>query len=191
MTSSQALLSGSRILFSSNGREGKSFLAKALVLNATYQPLCIVPVRRAVNLVLRAKAEIMEQVDGEFFRSEKLAIPVPAVVKLNYFVKVPHRVRATLSKKAVFLRDDFQCQYCGSPAENVDHITPRSKGGSHTWDNVVASCKPCNSRKENRFPHEVGLKLRRKPATPRDSLFLILSGGKLHPTWEPYLLPAG
>ena len=161
-------------------------MGRALVLNASYQPLCIVPARRAVVLVLKSKATIIEESEGQF-RSEKVSLPVPAVVRLNYFVKVPYRARATLSKRAIFLRDDFECQYCGRAAENVDHIKPRSLGGTHTWENVVASCKPCNSKKENKSPAEVGLSLRRVPRAPKDILFLIVSVGKLHPAWEPYL----
>lgn len=161
-------------------------MGRTLVLNASYQPLCAVPARRAVVLILKSKAEIIE-IDGGAFRSEKLTIPIPSVVKLKYFVKVPYRARATLSRKAVFLRDGHQCQYCGARAENVDHIKPLSRGGRHTWDNVVASCRRCNARKENRLPEEAGLRLRRLPRVPKDSLFLIVSVGQLHPTWTPYL----
>lgn len=161
-------------------------MGRSLVLNATFEPLCVVPARRAVVLVLKSKAEIVEA-DGVVFRSERLSLPVPYVVRLNYFVKVPYRARATLSRRAVFIRDSFECQYCGSPAENMDHVTPRSRGGLHTWDNVVASCRRCNAKKENRTPAEVGLRLRRPPAMPRDSLFLIAAAGRPHPTWDRYL----
>lgn len=165
-------------------------MGKALVLNASYEPLCVVPARRAVVLVLKSKAEIVAA-DGEVFRSEKTMVRVPSVVKLKYFVTVPYRTRGTLSRRAVLVRDDFECQYCGAPAENVDHIQPRSRGGTHTWENVVACCRRCNSRKENRSPAEVGLKLRRPPRAPQSNLFLIVSVGKLHPTWEPYLVSTG
>lgn len=162
-------------------------MGRSLILNASYEPLCVVPARRALVLVLKSKATILEA-DNGVFRSEKLTLPVPSVVLLNYFVKVPYRARsATLSKRAVFLRDAYECQYCGAGAENVDHIRPRSRGGTHTWDNVVASCRPCNSRKENRSADEVGLKLRRPPSVPQENLFLIISVGKLHPSWTPYL----
>lgn len=161
-------------------------MGRSLVLNATYEPLCVVPARRAVVLVLKSKAVVVEA-DGAAFHSERLALPIPTVVRLTYFVKVPYRARATISRRGVFIRDGFQCQYCGAPAENVDHVTPRSRGGTHTWDNVVASCRRCNARKENRMPHEVGLALRRLPRVPQDSLFLVVSAGKLHPTWDRYL----
>lgn len=163
-------------------------MGRTLVLNATYQPLCAVAARRAVVLLLKGKAEILE-VDGGAFHSEKLTIPIPAVVKLKYYVRVPHRVRVTLSRKAVFMRDGHTCQYCGAQAENVDHVEPLSRGGAHAWSNVVASCRRCNSRKENRLPHEVGLRLRRQPKPPKDSMFLMLSVGTLHPSWGPYLEP--
>ncbi|HEU5002842.1 MAG TPA: HNH endonuclease [Actinomycetota bacterium] len=165
-------------------------MGRSLVLNATDEPLCIVPSRRAVVLVLKSKAEIIEA-NASAFHSEKAAIPVPSVVRLTYFVKVPYRARATLSRRAVFIRDGYECQYCGAAAENVDHVQPRSKGGPHTWENVVASCRRCNSRKENRTAAEVGLKLRRIPRAPRGSHFLVVAAGKPEPSWEPYLVPEG
>ena len=164
-------------------------MGRSLVLNSTYQPLCVVTTRRAVVLVLRSKATIVEAEAG-FYCSEKLKIPIPSVVKLTHFVRVPYRARGSLSKRAIFLRDDFECQYCGATAENVDHITPRSRGGQHSWDNVVASCRPCNTRKENRSAAEVGLRLRRAPRPPKEHLFLLMSAGKPHPAWEPYLQAA-
>lgn len=162
-------------------------MGRALVLNASYQPLCVVSARRAVVLVLKSKAVIEQPSDEGTFSSEKMTLPVPSVVRLLYFVKVPYRARASLSRRAVFVRDQFECQYCGSAAENVDHIHPRSRGGTHTWDNVVASCRPCNARKENMLLAETNMKLRRPPHIPKDSLFLIAAAGKIYPSWEPYL----
>lgn len=164
-------------------------MGRSLVLNATDEPLCVVPSRRAVVLVLKSKAEIIEA-NGQAFHSEKLTLPLPTVVRLTSFVKVPYRARATLSRRAVFVRDDFECQYCGAAAENVDHIHPRSRGGPHTWENVVASCKRCNSRKENRTLAEVGLKLKHPPRAPRGAHFLVVAAGKPDPSWEPYLAAA-
>ncbi|MGH2728672.1 MAG: HNH endonuclease, partial [Actinomycetota bacterium] len=87
----------------------------------------------------------------------------------------------------VFIRDHHLCQYCGSAAENVDHVIPRSRGGTHTWDNVVAACKRCNSRKENRLPHEVGLHLKTTPRAPHDSVWIVVAVGRVDPIWAPYL----
>jgi 5-methylcytosine-specific restriction endonuclease McrA len=163
-------------------------MAKALVLNATYEPLCVVPVRRAVVLVLKEKAEVVHATDAEL-RSERATFAVPSVIRLTYFVKVPFRARAALSRRAVFARDNHRCQYCGASAENIDHVVPRSRGGEHVWENVVAACRPCNTRKEDRLVHEAGLTLRRKPTAPRELTWIIVAVGTVHPHWEPYLQP--
>ena len=154
------------------------------MLNVTDRPLAVVPARRAVVLVLKEKA-ILVHANGVMFRSERLAVPAPSVVRLRYLVHVPYRATATLTRRAVFARDGWVCQYCGSAAENVDHVIPRSRGGPHEWDNVVAACRRCNSKKENRLPHEAGLTLRVKPFAPRDGLRL--SVGRVEPEWERYL----
>lgn len=157
-----------------------------MVLNASYQPLCVVPARRALVLALKDKADVLHT-NGMIFRSEHLEIHSPSVVKLRYFVKVPYRARASMSRRAVFVRDDFECQYCGRPAENVDHVIPKSRGGGHSWDNVVAACRPCNSRKENRNAAEVGMRLKRQPTAPHSSVWIMVAVDRMDPTWEQYL----
>lgn len=156
------------------------------MLNASYEPLCVVPTRRAVVLVLKEKAEIVQATD-HCLHSERVSFPEPSVIRLKYFVKVPYRAKAALSRRAVFVRDDFTCQYCGSAAENIDHVIPRSKGGPHAWENVVAACRRCNSHKEDRLLHEVGMKLRRRPVAPRELAWIIVAVGGVDPSWEPYL----
>jgi 5-methylcytosine-specific restriction endonuclease McrA len=165
-------------------------LGRALVLNASYQPLCVVPVRRALVLALKGKAEVLHT-NGLVFRSELLEISAPSVVRLHYFVKVPYRSRASLSRRAVLVRDNFECQYCGRPAENVDHVIPKSRGGLHTWDNVVAACRPCNSRKENRNAADVGMRLRHPPGRPHESVWIKVAVDRVDPMWEPYLARFG
>ena len=137
-------------------------MARSLLLNASFEPLCVVSSRRAVVLVLKDKAEIVHR-NGAEFRSERRTVPVPSVIRLVHFVRVPYRATAPLSRRAVFARDHHRCQYCGSNAENLDHIVPRSRGGPHTWENVVASCRGCNARKEDRLLSECGMVLRRAP----------------------------
>jgi 5-methylcytosine-specific restriction endonuclease McrA len=150
-----------------------------------------VPVRRAIVLALKGKAEVLHS-NGAVYHSEHLTFSSPSVVRLNYFVKVPYRARASMSRRAVLVRDNFQCQYCGRAAENVDHVVPRSRGGGHNWDNVVAACRPCNSRKENRSPAEVGLRLRHPPRAPHESVWIMVAVDRVDPVWEQYLgLPAG
>ena len=161
-------------------------MTRALVLNATYEPLCIVSTRRALVLVLDDKAELVHATDGQF-RSERAAYPEPSVVRLAHFVKVPYRARVALNRRAVFARDGHRCQYCGNAAENIDHVVPRSRGGTHTWDNVVAACRPCNTRKEDRLLSEVGLQLHRQPSVPRERTWIIAATGALRSDWEQYL----
>jgi len=161
-------------------------LAKALVLNASFQPLCVVPVRRALVLALKGKAEVVHT-NGHLYRSERLELHAPSVVRLKYFVKVPYRARASLSRRAVLVRDHFECQYCGSKAENVDHIIPKSRGGAHSWENVVAACRRCNARKENRSPSDVGMHLRRVPSPPHESVWIVVAVDRIDPHWEQYL----
>ena len=143
-------------------------------------------VRRAIVLALSQKAEILHS-NGHVYRSEKLEMAAPTVVRLVYFVKVPYRARTSLSRRAVMIRDNFECQYCGRPAENVDHVVPRSRGGTHTWDNVVAACKSCNSRKENRSLREVGFRLRHSPKAPHESVWIVVAVDRVDPTWQQYL----
>ena len=159
-------------------------VGRALVLNASHQPLAVVAARRAVILVLKEKAEVLVS-NGQVFRSEHLHVDAPSVLRLRNFVKIPHRSHAPLTRRAVFARDEWTCQYCGAAAENLDHVVPRSRGGAHAWDNVVAACRRCNSRKENRMIDEVGLRLARRPVAPRDGFRLSI--GRLEPEWEPFL----
>jgi 5-methylcytosine-specific restriction endonuclease McrA len=161
-------------------------MARALLLNASFEPLCVVSSRRAVVLVLKDKAEILHH-NGAEFRSERRAIPAPNVIRLMHFVRVPFRATAPLSRRAVFARDNQRCQYCGSPAENLDHVLPRYRGGPHTWENVVASCRSCNARKEDRLPHECGMTLRRVPVAPHATTSLIAAAGPIDPVWNQYL----
>jgi 5-methylcytosine-specific restriction endonuclease McrA len=160
-------------------------MGRALVLNASHQPLAVVSARRAVVLVLKDKAEVLVS-DGQVFRSERVSLDAPSVLRLRHFVRVPYRATAPLTRRAVFARDNWSCQYCGSAAENLDHVVPKSRGGTHTWDNVVAACRRCNSRKENRLIEDAGLRLAHRPVAPADGFRLSL--GRLEPEWEPFLV---
>src|SRR5438128_7000567 len=141
-------------------------MGRSLVLNATEYPLAVVPARRAVVLVLKEKADIVAS-NGIVFRSEHLELPAPSVVRLRYFVHVPYRAQAALTRRAVFARDGWTCQYCGATAENVDHVIPKSRGGEHVWENVVAACRRCNSRKEIRLPRKWDCGCFASPSLPR------------------------
>jgi 5-methylcytosine-specific restriction endonuclease McrA len=159
-------------------------MGRALVLNASETPLAVVAARRAVVMVLKEKADVVLS-NGMVFHSERLVLEAPSVVRLRRYVNVPYRPHAPLTRRAVFARDLGVCQYCGGPAENLDHVIPRSKGGLHEWENVVASCRRCNARKEDRTPQEAGFSLLRKPYAPRDGFHLTL--GRIEPGWELFL----
>ena len=159
---------------------------KALVLNATMEPLCVVSARRALVLVLSAKADVVSA-NGHRFRSAHLDLAAPSIVRLRTFVRVPYRRRAALSRRGVFIRDESTCQYCGRSAENVDHVHPRSRGGLHEWENVVAACRRCNSRKKDRTPEEAGMLLARQPYAPRAAFWLVVAVGGVRDDWSDYL----
>lgn len=154
------------------------------MLNATDVPLAVVPARRAVVLVLKEKAEVV-MTNGMIFHAERFEIEAPSVVRLRRFVRIPYRPRAPLTRRAVFARDDWTCQYCGAQAENLDHVIPRSRGGEHVWENVVAACRRCNAKKESRLLAEARLTLARRPFAPSDGFRLSL--GRPEPGWELYL----
>jgi 5-methylcytosine-specific restriction endonuclease McrA len=165
-----------------------------LALNASFEPLTIVPARRAVRLVLDRKAEILE-VDGHrAFRSEHQEIPCPVVIRLVRFVQVPRRFRRQVTNTFLFARDDYSCQYCGRHRSELrgrqfltrDHILPISRGGGNTWDNVVTSCSPCNNRKGNRLPGEAGLKLSREPTEP-NHVHLVWAVRRVTPVQAKYI----
>src|SRR3954454_14462636 len=162
-------------------------MSRALVLNATYEPLCVVSCRRALILVMSEKAELIHATDN-IYRSERRTVPEPSVVRLCYYVKVPYQARVALNRRAVFARDNNRCQYCGAQAENIDHVVPRSRGGQHAWDNVVAACRPCNARKEDRLLSEVpSMRLRRPPTAPTGRIWMLLAMGGMRPEWRQYL----
>ncbi len=161
-------------------------MRNVLVLNASFEPLSVVSARRATCLVLADKAEIIESSE-ELVRSPSFAMNVPLVVRLRYMVKAPRHRRAVLSRRAVFARDDYQCQYCGSHADSIDHIVPSSRGGHHSWENLVAACKPCNLSKRDRTPEEAGMVLRRPSVAPKSPAWAVIGVSRMPSAWRAYL----
>ncbi|MDQ3474782.1 MAG: HNH endonuclease [Actinomycetota bacterium] len=160
-----------------------------LLLNATYEPLCVVSARRAVVLVLSAKAESVRD-SGEAMHSATLSVAVPAVIRLTRYIRVPYLGRTPLSRRAVFARDSGKCVYCGITATSIDHVVPRSRGGTHSWDNVVAACRRCNHAKADRTLAEMGWRLRTAPQAPRGGSWHLHSQGITDVTWQEWLDPA-
>ncbi|MDJ1137716.1 HNH endonuclease [Streptomyces iconiensis] len=160
-----------------------------LVLNASFEPLSTVSLRRAVVLVLREKAVVEQSHPGLRVRAANVELPVPQVIRLCRYVRVPFRQRAPWSRRGVLIRDRHRCAYCGRRATTVDHIVPRSRGGEDTWLNTVAACSADNHRKADRTPVQAGMRLLSKPfePTPGDALVLALGmrDGESLPEWLP------
>ncbi len=137
-----------------------------LVLNQNYEPLNVCSSRRAVVLILKGKAETLENGLGEIHTSSAL-FPLPSVVRLGYMIKRPLLARK-MSRREVFIRDSYSCQYCGKETRELtlDHVVPRRLGGEHTWENVASACVSCNLKKAGRTPVQAGMKLRQRPETP-------------------------
>ncbi|MFI1967173.1 HNH endonuclease [Streptomyces pathocidini] len=162
-------------------------MRETLVLNASFEPLATVTLRRAVVLVMQDKAVVEQAHPGLRIRAAAVELPVPRVIRLCRYVRVPFRRRASWSRRGVLVRDRHRCVYCGRRATTVDHVVPRSHGGGDTWLNTVAACAEDNHRKADRTPEQAGMRLLSKPfePTPADSMLLALgaSGREGLPEW--------
>jgi 5-methylcytosine-specific restriction endonuclease McrA len=165
-------------------------MTQVLVLNATYEPLNVVSLRRAVLLLLKEKAEIVEAAEA-WLHSEQIALPVPLVIRLVYYVRIPRHFSLPLSRRTVLARDHYTCQYCGERLPRakltIDHVVPRSRGGETRWENVVAACGPCNRRKGNRTPDEARMPVHRPPRRPRYLALTLLEGTGAPDAWNKYM----
>jgi 5-methylcytosine-specific restriction endonuclease McrA len=163
--------------------------APVLVLNLNYVPVNVCTVRRAIVLVAKGKAELLEQrSESARIRTYNNTLDAPSIIRLVYLVKRPFAPRR-LSKKEVFLRDHYTCQYCGQRSQHLtlDHVVPRRQHGPHTWDNVVAACGRCNLDKAGRTPEEANMKLRRVPTAPQPNPYRILENRTILEEWRQYI----
>ncbi len=142
-----------------------SLNASVLVLNASYEYLNVTTLRRAIKLLYKRKAEIVEAVGGETLSSVSTRHEMPSVIRMTYYIRRPYR-EVPLTRKNILERDGHVCQYCGGPGSTVDHIQPRSRGGEDSWTNCVCACGPCNRSKNNQTPKEAGMMLRCPPRKP-------------------------
>ena len=158
-----------------------------LVLNLNYVPINVSTVRRAIILLSKGKAELLENREGEV-RTVAAAVDAPSIIRLVYLVKRPFAPRK-LSKKEIFLRDRYTCQYCGKKNQELtlDHVVPRRQKGAHTWENVVAACSRCNLRKAGRTPEEANMRLKTEPRVPQPNPYRILQNRTILDEWRPYL----
>ncbi len=158
-----------------------------LVLNLNYVPINVSTARRAIILLGKGKAELLENHRGQV-RTVSTVIDVPSIIRLAYLVKRPFAPRK-LSKKEIFLRDKYTCQYCGTKSQQLtlDHVVPRRQKGAHTWENVVAACSKCNLRKAGFTPEEAKMKLFREPRAPQPNPYRMLQNRVILDEWRPYL----
>jgi 5-methylcytosine-specific restriction endonuclease McrA len=171
-------------------RSGSS--GRVLVLNASYEPINVCTVRRAAVLILKERAEILEHGDWAL-HAENFTLARPVVIRLLSYVRIPRDAhRRKITRRAVFARDRWTCQYCGHERGNltVDHVIPRSKGGASTWDNIVTCCAPCNRRKGDRLPRQAKMVPNRKPKAPNPSIFIHVAAPSIPAAWEQYLMAA-
>ena len=161
--------------------------APVLVLNQNYQPLNVCTARRAIVLLSNDKAELLESGLGAI-RTPFHAIPTPSVIRLMYLIKRPI-LKRRLSRKEVFIRDNYACLYCGRETKQltVDHVMPRFRGGTHSWDNVVSACISCNHRKAGRTPQEAGMNLPREARPPRANPYSLFTNKPLQDGWYKFI----
>jgi len=160
-----------------------------LLLNATFEPLTALPLRRAIVLVCCGKAEVVhDDPDGIMLHSASACMQLPSVIRLSTYVRVPYRGRVPLTRAGLMYRDRYRCAYCAGRADTIDHVVPRSRGGQHTWQNCVASCAKCNHRKADRLLSELGWRLHAVPSAPHGPHWRLLAGvTDTDPQWLPYL----
>lgn len=159
-----------------------------LVLNQNYEPLSVCTVKRAVILIYLGKAEIIEKYDGYKICSVSWSVPVPSVVRLGFYIRVPQK-RILLTRKNIVKRDGHTCQYCGEnhAQMTVDHVIPKIYGGQDSWENLVCACIRCNNIKGNRTPEQAGMKLLKRPKRPNHITFIQQFVGISDHRWKQYL----
>lgn len=163
-------------------------MENVLVLNANYEPINVCNMRRAVCLMILDKASLVQNGRG-VIQTIGQTFPKPSVIRLERMVHKP-RARVKMTRKEVFRRDNFTCQYCGSSFRDltIDHILPRHLGGAHVWDNVVTACSYCNHKKGGRTLQQSGMRLLKTPVEPQASAeYLYDHYVKVYSDWEPFV----
>lgn len=158
-----------------------------LVLNADYQAISVCSVRRAFNMVLLEKAETLEFADDRVLRTERKHFNGPSIIRLRRYISIPYK-KVSLNRQNIYKRDNHRCVYCGAASDlTLDHVLPRARGGTDSWENLVTACNRCNSQKGNRTPEEAGMRLRSMAYRPSFIMFLREFNGSIRDTWMPYL----
>ncbi len=162
---------------------------RVLLLNATYEPLTAISLRRAIILVLRERADVVHAAaPGMAVHSAARTVPIPSVIRLRSYVRVPYRAVTPMTRAALMHRDRSRCGYCGAKATTIDHVQPRSRGGGHCWENCVACCASCNHRKADRLLSELGWTLHTPLTAPKGRHWRLLASIKeIDPAWVQYI----
>ncbi len=165
-------------------------IGEVLVLNCDYEPLNVCNMRRAIALVHLGKAEVLHEAEWTVRHYRGHAV-LPSVLKLRHQVRRP-LPQLKLSRRSVFARDDYQCQYCGVTGREmtIDHVVPKRSGGPASWENLVTCCRRCNSRKGDKPLHQTSMRLRREPRRPRFVPYISLAkyvSGRRNEVWRNYL----
>lgn len=162
--------------------------APVLVLNANFEPLNICSTKRAMGLLFAGKAELLQNGRG-YIHTVRKSYPRPSIIRLGYMIKRP-RPHVRLTKREIFRRDNYTCQYCGTRTNHltVDHIVPRHRGGEHSWVNLVTACPRCNLKKGGRTLQEARMSLRQPPYEPSPTAVYLFGNHLLdNDDWRPYL----
>ncbi len=164
---------------------------EVLVLNSDYTPLNVCNLRRAITMVYLGKADILHAEAASPVRGFEQAYTAPSVVKLRSQIKRP-MPELKLSRRTVFARDNYTCQYCGTATKDmtIDHVVPKRQGGNASWENLVCCCRKCNIRKSDKLAHQVGMKLKRIPGRPHYVPYISLPKylvGRKTEVWRDYL----
>lgn len=164
---------------------------EVLVLNSDYEPLNVCNVRRAIVMVYLGKADVLHAEDGQYAMSQNDTVITPSVVKLRGHVKRP-LPELKLSRRTIFARDNYTCQYCGSTTKDltIDHVVPKRAGGGASWENLVTCCRKCNMKKSDKLAHQVGMRLARPPRRPKYVPYISLTKyllGRKNEVWRNYL----
>ncbi|MCX8111634.1 MAG: HNH endonuclease [Bacteroidia bacterium] len=159
-----------------------------LVLNYDYQPIHITTWKRAIVLLLKNKAEVVETRSDRKLRTVRAEYPFPSIIRLMRYVPIPYK-HIPLTRQNIFRRDGFRCAYCGTSHNlTIDHVIPRSQGGDDSWENLVTACESCNRRKGSRTPQQAGMSMLFRPKRPHYLLFWLRGAEEIDHSWRPYLM---
>tara|TARA_A100001234_G_scaffold217822_1_gene225817 strand:+ start:4695 stop:5210 length:516 start_codon:yes stop_codon:yes gene_type:complete len=164
---------------------------KVLKLDSSYRPIQVIDWTEAMTMVFTGRANVVEYRDGCYAHSASDRYQVPSVISINRYVKQA-RVTLRVSRRNLFIRDDYTCQYCNKRfpkgSLTIDHVTPKSAGGPKTWENIVAACRKCNQKKADHLPRDAGMFPKKTPRAPSPSMFYNLVED-VEDCWKVYLEP--